>query len=370
MPTTVQDRPTLDEALASAPTRAPLVKLGDVELTPEQIELIKNTVAKGATDDELKLFIYVCNKTQLDPFTRQIHAVKRRSQNEAGDWVDTMTHQIGIDGQRLISERSGKYRGMIEPEFFDQGGHGRTVWLDAKQPPRACRVGILHRDFAQPVYATALYEEFVQRKRDNTPNKTWKEKPTVMLAKCAEAMARRIAFPQELSGLYVHEEMPPEIDDDDEPRAALPVTRTAAVTTPGNAVAQVSADGDVKLTFGTLKDRMLSTLTREELTRNFIGPWKDETREATAAQRLGTGFVAAVKAAYAKLPALTAEELAAQKIARQRARYDALIAKRSSAGGCTDDELEEIRCYEADHPAEPKGDGLTRAGEQVGIPGL
>jgi phage recombination protein Bet len=166
-------------------------------LSHDQIELVKRTIAKGVTDDELALFVQVCNRTGLDPFARQIYAISRFDKREGRD---VMSIQVSIDGARLTAQRSGHYRGQLGPEWCGPDGVWRDAWLSA-EPPAAARVGVLRDDFDAPLWSVARYGSYAQR------SATWSAMPEVMIAKCSEMLSLRRAFPAELSGLYSAEEM-------------------------------------------------------------------------------------------------------------------------------------------------------------------
>lgn len=159
-------------------------------LTPAQVDLITRTICKGADPDELSLFLSVCNRTGLDPFLRQLHAVFRYDKQTGRN---VMSIQVGIDGYRLLADRTGAYAGSDEPLYEEDAGDFPlkatvTVWR---------LVGGLRCPFT----ASARWNEY------KAPGPMWGKMPFLMLGKVAEALALRKAFPAELSGLYTREEM-------------------------------------------------------------------------------------------------------------------------------------------------------------------
>jgi phage recombination protein Bet len=157
----------------------------------QQLAALKQIGLANAPKPELAVFLHYCQRTGLDPFARQIYMIERGGR---------FTIQASIDGLRIVAQRSNEYAGQAGPFWCGADGVWTDVWLQAT-PPTAAKVGVMRKGFTEVLWAVAKFESY------NANSPIWKKMPDLMIAKCAEALALRKAFPNDLSGIYTAEEM-------------------------------------------------------------------------------------------------------------------------------------------------------------------
>lgn len=174
--------------------------------------------------DQLQQALNICLQYHLTPLKRQIH-FSLRSKKVGNEYVPSLTYLVTVDGLRGIAERSDKYQGQVGPFWCGPDGQWSDVWLKPGFPV-AAKVGVNKAGFREPLYAVAKFAEYSQKDKDGKPQQMWAKMPDAMVAKCAEALALRRAFPDETSGLYTVEEM----QQADNPASTKPATVAQAAT--------------------------------------------------------------------------------------------------------------------------------------------
>ena len=202
----------------------------------EQVRMAQGLPPGKATDAEVQFLIDTAARLGLDPIARQVWYQAR------ADKQGVRKHQVlcTIDGLRVVAERTGQYEGQTAPQWCGKDGTWRDVWTGPFSELVAARVGVYRKGFREPMYATARLDAYVQG-YDGKPSGQWGKMADHMTAKCAEALALRKAFPQQLSGIYTADEMREhdrhEHVERDEPAESAPTgrvspARLSAVLTP------------------------------------------------------------------------------------------------------------------------------------------
>lgn len=178
---------------------------------------------------EAAIFKELCRLRKLNPYTKQVYFMPFKEWEDGRVKSINYSMVVGIDGFRSLAARTGLYAGQDEPVFtYDKNGNLLS-----------CKVAVYRKDVERPTVAIAHYSEYVQTVEDRKtgkriPNKAWM-KPHIMLSKCAEALALRKAFPDDLGGLHEESELGVVVEGevaqtpiDDAPKQA-PKSRTEAL---------------------------------------------------------------------------------------------------------------------------------------------
>lgn len=201
--------------------------------TPEQMRLITDVIAKGANKDELELFLYRCKNLGLDPLKPgQIYFVKYGS--------SPGTIVVGIEGFRARAARTGKLAGIKRGAIKSDKGALIGAWAE-----------VYRADWKEPA------REEIELSEYDTKKAMWAKMPSTMCKKVAEAAALRMAFPDELGGVYERSEM----DQADSPPPERPSLPAASV----DVSSALFIGGDYVINFGKkYKGMMLRDIPIEE----------------------------------------------------------------------------------------------------------
>lgn len=213
-----------------------IVQLRPNDFTNTQLALIRKTVAADTNPDEFDLFIHTAKHLRLDPLRRQIYAFVYSKTDAA---KRKMSIIVAIDGFRAIADRTGAYRpDEDEPTIeIDEAqknldtnpigivkatvrvwkhSHGAwhkvtaSAYWDEYAPIRDSAeeyewrdTGEVWEDSGKPKKKKVPVGE-VRRRLDTSGQ--WGKMPRLMLAKVAEALALRKAWPDDFSNVYAAEE--------------------------------------------------------------------------------------------------------------------------------------------------------------------
>lgn len=163
-----------------------------VNMDVEQLEFISKKYCNGAPPIEVEHFIRFAQAQGLDISAKQAYLIGRNDKNVSPqDGGKSWTIQIAIDGYRAIAEATGEYDGQ-DPPVFEHDKNGKLI---------SATVTVYRKGMNRGVAATAFFDEY------NGNNSMWARMPRGQLAKCAEALALRKAFPKRLGGTYTGDEM-------------------------------------------------------------------------------------------------------------------------------------------------------------------
>jgi phage recombination protein Bet len=139
-------------------------------------------------------------RTGLDPFAKHLYLRE--------DWNNKAERNVyavasTIDGFRIVAARQSTYEGQTAPQWCDKNGNWTDAWW-AADAPVAARIGVYVRGYREPMWGIARFSEY---KPSGSAGFMWGKMAAHMIAKVAEALAIRKAYPDQLSGVYTDDEM-------------------------------------------------------------------------------------------------------------------------------------------------------------------
>ena len=176
-----------------------------IELTPATVkQYLVSGDAKNVTDQEVGMFLKLCEGQKLNPFLREAHLVKY------GNQAATMI--VGKDAFTKRAEANDNYKGTksgiivvnLNKEIQEREG---TFYLKGREELVGGWARVSFKNDKEDVYNTVSLDEYIGKKKDGSITSMWSTKPATMIRKVALVQALRDAFPSALGQMYVAEEM-------------------------------------------------------------------------------------------------------------------------------------------------------------------
>lgn len=229
-----------------------LVLSGD--MNEKDIALLRETYAKGLDDTELKLFLKQAKVMDLNPFKKEIYAVKFKKK----DGGTNFSLIVGVNGLRKIAHKTGEYVGCKTTHQYDERGN---LYSSTSVVKRLVKGHIAEFEF------TALNKEY------NKGREQWLVIPTTMLGKCSEMGAMRMAFPQ-IDGLYDDAELAAgaarqdDIEIQSHPNYDEPIPDFPDEVPPTTEEKSPEiVPGDYVIKLGTYRGKRIKEMPKEELSK-------------------------------------------------------------------------------------------------------
>lgn len=180
---------------------------------------LSTSLYPGASDESINMVLAYCSAAGLDPMQKPVHIVPMWD-SKAHAMRDVVMPGIGL--YRIQASRSGQFAGMSEPEFGPM--LTETIGNAVVTFPEWCKVTAKRQletgtiaEFTAVEYWIENYAIKGGKEKDQSPNAMWMKRARGQLAKCAQAQALRMAFP-EIGAQPTAEEMDGKEIIQDEPR--------------------------------------------------------------------------------------------------------------------------------------------------------
>lgn len=172
------------------------------------INLVKRYLSgdnPNVTESEIMYFMKLCKARGLNPYIRDAYLIKYGNQPAAIIVAKDAVEKRAIQNPKYDGKEVGIYVENKETgELIKREG---SILRKNKEELVGAWCTVYRKDWKYPITKEVNFDEYIQKKKDGTPNTNWENRPVTMLTKVAIVQALREAFIEELSGMYEAEEM-------------------------------------------------------------------------------------------------------------------------------------------------------------------